>query len=173
MMSDNNDLNEQQETAKIKISPKTDLESRKVIEETYNLYSTQKVEIQDEEYKKPVRKGTGPLVTRKVTSELVEPKATYKEIESVNSFNPEIQKYIKQNMNSETKAKVDKLVQEMTKQEEDFFTSDNGMLGNLKKSDKETVARKMEEMKVAREITEVNVSAIMSCIDNILPRKSK
>ena len=173
MMSDNNNLNEQQETAKLKISPKTDLESRKVIEETYNLYSTQKVEIQDEEYKKPIRKGTGPLVTKKATSELVEPKPVYKDIESVNSFNPEIQKYIKQNMNSETKAKVDKLVQEMTKQEEDFFTRDEGMLGNLKKSDKEVVAKKMEEMKVAREITEVNVSAIMSCIDNILPRKSK
>ena len=80
-MSDNNNLNEQQETAKLKISPKTDLESRKVIEETYNLYSTQKVEIQDEELKRPVRKGTGPLVTKKVTSELVTPKPVYKDIE--------------------------------------------------------------------------------------------
>lgn len=167
-MSDSNNFNEKNETAKLKISPKTDAESRKVIEETYNLYSSQKVEIEDEEVKIKGKKGTAPLTERKP---LGVAKPLYKEITSAENLKPELQQ-LKQSMNSETKAKVEQLVQEITKKEEEFFTKEESMLGHLKKADKEVVTKKLEEMKVPKEITEVNVSAIISCIDNILPRKS-
>lgn len=202
-MSDNENLNNNEETSKVKLSSHSTKKNKQLIEDTFNLYATQKVELEESDGEvthgrksqysisasekkavpetiieepvltpepEPVVVKTSPPPVQK--KPIVE-KILHKEIKSVENFNPELQEYVKKAMTSEKKAEVDKIMKEMVKQEEEFFTNEQSVLGSLKKADKETLTKKMEEMKVAKEITEVNVSAIISCIDNIRTKKSK
>ena len=169
-MSSNEELNEKQETAKLKLSP-SNAESKKIIEDTYSFYSSQKVEIEEEISPVTTKRGTSPLV-KKGTSELKQSDVEiYTEINSIDSLNSDLQEQIKSSMNSDKKALIQQIVNEIAKDEQDFFTKEDSILGSLKKVEKDALAQKVSEMQVPKEITEVNVSAIISCIGNIKPRK--
>ncbi len=169
-MASNEELNEKQETSKLRLSP-SNAESKKIIEDTYSLYSSQRVEIEEEISPITTRRGTSPLI-RKGTSEL-KPLDTkiYTEINSIHNLNTDLQDQIRSSMNSEKKALIQQIVNEIAKDEQDFFTKEDSILGSLKKVEKDALAKKVAEMQVPKEITEVNVSAIISCIGNIKPRK--
>ena len=158
------------EENKANLEINTNDEGKKLIEDTYNLYTNQKVEIGD--VKRPVRKGTSPLVTRG-TGELKLPKPEYKEIESITSLNNTLQQRIKNSMNGENKAKIQAVMKEMEVQQDNFFMEDGNVFTDLKKSEKAAVEKKIAEMQVPKEITEINVSAIISCIGNIKTKKNR
>ncbi len=177
---DNKEKKEQDEY-KVTIAANTSEEGKKLIEDTYNLYTSQSVTI--EEQKAPARKpGTAPLV-RKVTGELKDPskvksenivttsKIVYKEINSVSNLNTDLQEQVKKAMNGENKEKIKEALKEIEIHQDNFFTQEGNVFDDLSKDEVKVVEKKIAEMKVNKEITEINVSAIISCIDNLKTKK--
>lgn len=181
---DNNE-NKEPEEQKITLSSKTSEEDKKIIEDTYSFYTSQTVKIEEE---KPVikKKVTAPLV-KKVTGKLPEldiseiplpkeytqpqQKIVYKEINSLKSLNSNLQDKVKSAMNGANAEKIKDALKEIEKSQDNFFTQEGKVFDDLSKTEMQTVEKKIAEMKVAKEITEINVSAIISCIDNLKTKK--
>lgn len=194
---DNNedkDLEEQ----KIVVSSKTSEEDKKVIENTYNLYTSQTVKIEEAD---PVikKKVTGPIINKTTGKlkldevpepepEVIQvfksaapqapppvvsqaPKSPQKEITSLNSLNTSLQDKVKIAMSGANADKIKDALKEIETSQDKFFTQEGKIFDNLSKSEVQTVERKISEMKVSNEITEINVSAIISCIDNLKTKK--
>lgn len=187
---DNNENNEQEKTS-LKISAFTNEEGKKLIEDTYSLYTSQTVEV--EEGKREVKKFMSPSLDKETkkspgTSELKMPepvieetpkptpivsRVLHKEITSIESLNPELKQQVKQAMSGENKEKIQAAIKEMEISQDKFFTEEGNIFEGLKKADVAVVEKKMAEMKVAKEVTEINVSAIISCIDNLKTKKKR
>ncbi len=161
------DNQESQEKANLQIN--TDEEGKKTIEDTYNIYTSQKVQIDD--VKRPIKKGTSPLVT-KVTGNLKPLRNDSKEINSVSSLNSELQGQVKEAMHH-NKDQIQAAMKEIELHQDKFFIEEGTVFNDLKKADKIAVERKISEMQVPKEITEINVSAIISCIGNIKTKKNR
>lgn len=159
---------ENQEQVNIQIN--TNEEGKKIIEETYNLYTSQKVQVDD--IKRPLKNGTSPLVS-KGTGELKLAKPEYKDISSVDNLNSDLQKQVKDAMSGDNKEKIQAAMKEIELYQDKFFIEDANIFTDLKKSEKLAVEKKISEMHVAKEITEINVSAIISCIGNIKTKKNR
>jgi hypothetical protein len=172
-------------------------EKLKMIQETYNIYSEDAVEVKRKSNLNKTPEGKpaeskAPDVKKQVTEDLVIPEAPPKEpkkskfnydpefagkgsgpkkiitdIESVENLNPELQKNLKKLMNPGTKQEVNKLFEEMEKEKDKFLTKNTGVLGKMSNAEKTTLERKMAETEVPREVTEVNLSAIISGLKNI------
>jgi hypothetical protein len=89
------------------------------------------------------------------------------EIESIDDLSPELQKNIKKLMNGVSKDEVNKLINEIENEKEKLF-SDKGVFGKMSSGEKATLEKKLEEYEVPKEILEVNVSAILSCLNNLV-----
>lgn len=175
-----NQEEKEQEENKITIAANTSEEAKKLIEETYNLYTSQTVKIEEQKAVKksvtapltnPEKRGTGKLSSSEIKSEPIQSKIIYKEITSVNNLNTELQEQMKKAMSGDNKQKIQQALKEIETHQDKFFTEEGKVFEDLSKEEIKAVEKKITEMKVNKEITEINVSAIISCIDNLKTKK--
>ncbi len=173
----------------LKLSMATNAEKKKAIEETYKLYSSQTLELtEDINAKRGMHQSrTDKAISQEIKNFLpeeivpfksnvisvkpikeIKPAASpVKEI-TIDTLKPELQKSLKKSLDTETKDKVNKILKDMEKKGDKFFTKgENNVFGNITNSDKTLIAKKLAEMEVTKEVTEINVSAIVSCLNNI------
>lgn len=121
---------------------------KKIIEETYAIYSEENVNISVKE----------PTVK----------KITFEE-EKIDNLVPEIQDIIKKLLdNNITKNQVSKLIKELELEKDKFLKRKNGLFGNLSEKEIEILDKKLAETEVSQEVTEANLAAIVSCLNNIM-----
>jgi hypothetical protein len=169
----------------------------KVIQETYNIYSDESVEIKRKanlantglpakqgEAKKTEPRPEADLLASdsespkkemkksKFTTEKSENNAIIKkiifEIDSIENLNPDLQRNIKRLMNSVTKQEVSKLIEEIEREKDKFLTDNSSILGKMSNSEKNALERKLAENEVSREVTEINLSAIISGLNKLV-----
>lgn len=121
---------------------------KKIIEETYAIYSEENVNISVKESS-----------VKKITFEE----------EKIDNLVPEIQDIIKKLLdNNITKNQVSKLIKELELEKDKFLKRKNGLFGNLSEKEIEILDKKLAETEVSQEVTEANLAAIVSCLNNIM-----
>jgi hypothetical protein len=90
------------------------------------------------------------------------------EIDSIENLNPNLQKNIKRLMNSVTKQEVSKLIEEIEKEKDKFLTDSGSVLGKMSSTEKNTLERKLAENEVAKEVIEINLSAILAGLNKLV-----
>jgi hypothetical protein len=170
----------------------------KVIQETYDIYSDDAVEIKRKANLKnisstPKPPEAKPIETKTIEVELPETEPVKKEkkskfsvdggldnnnaaiikkiifeIDSIENLNPNLQKNIKRLMNSVTKQEVNKLIEEIEKEKDKFLTDSGSVLGKMSNTEKNTLERKLAENEVAKEVIEINLSAILAGLNKLV-----
>jgi hypothetical protein len=90
------------------------------------------------------------------------------EIDSIENLNPNLQKNIKRLMNSVTKQEVSKLIEEIEREKDKFLTDSGSVLGKMSSTEKNTLERKLAENEVAKEVIEINLSAILAGLNKLV-----
>jgi hypothetical protein len=90
------------------------------------------------------------------------------EIDSIENLNPNLQKNIKRLMNSVSKQEVSKLIEEIEKEKDKFLTDSGSVLGKMSSTEKNTLERKLAENEVAKEVIEINLSAILAGLNKLV-----
>lgn len=155
----------------------------KMIQDTYDIYSDEAIEVKRKAAEtKPVTDNlktpepSPPRKEGKKSKFAYEPIAETKkagsnkiitDIESIENLNPDLQKNIKRLVNSVTKQEVNKLIDEIEKEKDKFLTKNNSILGKMSNTEKMALERKMAETEVSKEVTEVNLTAILSGLNNL------
>lgn len=143
-------MNADKNESSLELSKKVldDETKKKIIEDTYAIYSEENVNISVKE----------PTVK----------KITFEE-EKIDNLVPEIQDIIKKLLdNNITKNQVSKLIKELELEKDKFLKRKNGLFGNLSEKEIEILDKKLAETEVSQEVTEANLAAIVSCLNNIM-----
>ncbi|MFN4149483.1 MAG: hypothetical protein ACK4IX_00935 [Candidatus Sericytochromatia bacterium] len=132
---------------------------KKIIEETYAIYSEESVNISIKETK---NKNENKPEENKIK------KITFEE-EKLDNLVPEIQDIIKKLLDtSTTKNQVAMLIKELEQGKDKFLKKQDGLFGKLSDKELETLEKKLAETEVSQEVTEANLAAIVSCLNNIM-----
>jgi hypothetical protein len=132
---------------------------KKIIEETYAIYSEENVNISIKESK---NKNLDNHEEHKIK------KIVFEE-EKLDNLVPEIQDIIKKLLDtSTTKNQVAKLIKELEQEKDKFLKKQDGLFGKLSDKELETLEKKLAETEVNQEVTEANLAAIVSCLNNIM-----
>lgn len=172
----------------------------KAIENTYEIYSNESLEIErksretvppestpshrenivvppPEEIVPPVPEKNFENILERVVDKAFEKKSDSKktavkkivfEIDSIEELTPELQNNIKKLLNNISKDEVNNLIREIEVEQEKILKGNDGIFGKLNSKEKNQLEKKLEEMEVSRDITEVNLSAILACLNKLV-----
>jgi hypothetical protein len=132
----------------------SDEDKKKIIEKTYDIYSDESVVFSE---KKDVSKKTSSH--KKINFDVT----------SIENLTPELQESIKRLLiSNNTKSEVSKLIKEIEIEKNKFLKKQDGLFGRMNEKEMEILERKLAETEVNQEVTEVNLTAIVSCLNNMM-----
>lgn len=130
-----------------------DQTKKKIIEKTYEIYSDEQLN----------------LVERKSLDS--KRKKINFDVNSIDNLPPELQDTIKKLLkSSNTRSEVSTLIKEIEVQKDSFLKKQNGMFGLMNEKELEILGKKLAETEVSKEVTEINLTAIVSCLNNIMSK---
>lgn len=136
---------------KEKVVINLDAEKIKAVSDTYSLYTSVEVEAG----KKPERQQ--PTV-KKVT----------RDVDSLKSLKPELQKPIRKILDSVSKEQVQKLINPNEEQKTRLFNKKgSNTFADLSEQEKSLLMKKMDSWKVNEEVAEINASVSVSWVNNV------
>jgi hypothetical protein len=125
----------------------------KAVSNTYSLYTSLDVE-------------AGKEV--KQESNITRANIRSKEVESVKSLKPELQKPIKKLLSTVSKEQVKKLINPTEEQKGRLFNKKGAnTFGDLSEQEKSILMKKMDDWKVNEEVAEINASVAVSWVNNV------
>lgn len=149
---------------------------KEVIKQTYEAYSnsdvnflgkvSNKKDSQDEDYEleQALNNRSSEIEKRNAT-----PKKINFDVQSIENLTPELQDSIKKLLNSRnTKNEVTKLIREIEVEKNKFLKKQDGVFGKMNEREMELLEKKLAETEISQEVTEVNLTAIVSCLNNIM-----
>lgn len=95
-------------------------------------------------------------------------KIVFEDIKSISDLKPEVQDKIRKLASIISEDKIRKLVSDIENERELFVGAEKGIFGKVNESERLTIEKKLEQLKVPEEINKANIAAIVSCLDNIL-----
>lgn len=123
----------------------------KAVSNTYSLYTSLDVEAGKEE-----------------KTNITRANVKSKEVESVKSLKPELQKPIKQLLSTVSKEQVKKLINPTEEQKGRLFNKKGAnSFGDLSEQEKAILMKKMDDWKVNEEVAEINASVAVSWVNNV------
>lgn len=176
---------------KEKIVINLDQKKIQAVSDTYSLYASTDVEIGSDSKVKKVHldekhqdRKVASVETEKEEIKLMYPvddvpkkQPVNKDLTSVKSLKPELQKPLRNIMNSIPKDQIKKLVNPNEEQKNRLFTKQGAnSFTSLSEQDKALLIKKMDSWKVEEEIAEVNASASIAWVNNVggpAPQKKK
>ena len=152
-MSEESLGNSGSDNKKEKIIINLDAAKIKAVSNTYSLYTSLEVDSDKQEIQKP----------RVVSSGI-----RNKEVDSVKSLKPELQKPIRKLLSTVSKEQVRKLINPNEEQKGRLFNKKgSNTFGDLSEQEKSILMKKMDDWKVNEEIAEVNASVAISWINSV------
>lgn len=144
---------------------------RKIIEKTYEIYSDESVNLS-------LKKGVASSNIAELEDNQIEhkkPIVTSKKINfdvnSLENLNPELQESIKKLLTINiTRSEVSKLLKEIELEKNKFLKNQDGLFGKMSEKELELLDQKLAETEVSQEVTEVNLAAIVSCLNNLMSK---
>lgn len=147
-MEDKNEVN-------LELSKKvlSDKDKKKIIEHTYEVYSDESVTFSEA---KDNKKTSHKKINFDVTS--------------IENLSPELQDSIKKLLTTNTKSEVSKLIKEIEVEKNRFLKKQDGLFGRMNERELEILEKKLAETEVNQEVTELNLTAIVSCLNNMMSK---
>ncbi|MBC7476237.1 MAG: hypothetical protein H7263_18280 [Candidatus Sericytochromatia bacterium] len=140
---------------KEKIVINLDAEKIKSVSNTYSLYTSMEVEATEK-------------TTHNVESKSFHSNIRNKDVESIKSLKPELQKPIKKLLSTVSKEQVQKLINPTEEQKGRLFNKKgSNTFSDLSEQEKAILMRKMDDWKVNEEIAEINATVAVSWINNV------
>ncbi len=140
---------------KEKIVINLDAEKIKSVSNTYSLYTSMEVE--------GAAKSTNNGEAKSFHSNI-----RNKDVESIKSLKPELQKPIKKLLSTVSKEQVKKLINPTEEQKGRLFNKKgSNTFSDLSEQEKAILMRKMDDWKVNEEIAEINATVAVSWINNV------
>lgn len=144
-------LNSENGKKKEKIVINLDEAKIKAVSNTYSLYTSLEVDSTKQETPRESK-----VVSRS------------KEVDSVKSLKPELQKPIRKLLSTVSKEQVKKLINPTEEQKGRLFNKKGAnTFGDLSEQEKAILMKKMDDWKVNEEIAEINASVAVSWINNV------
>lgn len=168
MDADKNELN-------LELSEKilNDPDRIKTIENTYKSYVDPNVNLSTKSDKTKNVDNIVETVFANKSSELEKqntlPKKINFDVHSIENLTPELQESIKSLLNSRNnKNEISRLLKEIEIEKNNFLKKQDGLFGIINEKDMEILEKKLAETEVSRKVTEINLTAIVSCLNNIM-----
>ena len=143
---------------------------RKIIEKTYEIYSDESVNLS---LKKGVASSNVAELEDKIEHKkpIVTSKKINFDVQSLENLNPELQESIKKLLTINiTRSEVSKLLKEIEIEKNKFLKNQDGLFGKMSEKELELLDQKLAETEVSQEVTEVNLAAIVSCLNNLMSK---
>lgn len=143
--------NKPEENKKEKIVINLDEAKMKAVSNTYSLYTSLEVEEEVTKKESPVRSNIRG-----------------KEIDSVKSLKPELQKPIRKLLSTVSKEQVQKLMNPTEDQKQRLFNKKgSNTFGDLTDKEKTILMKKMDDWKVNEDTAEINASVSIAWVNNV------
>lgn len=134
----------------------SDQDKKKIIEKTYEIYSEESVNLVE-------KKGS----ERKKS----QVKKINFDVNSIENLTPELQDTIKKLLKSDnTRSEVASLIKEIELQKDKFLKKQDGLFGMINEKELEILEKKLAETEVNQEVTELNLTAIVSCLNTMMSK---
>lgn len=134
----------------------SDQDKKKIIEKTYEIYSEESVNLVE-------KKGS----ERKKS----QVKKISFDVNSIENLTPELQDTIKKLLKSDnTRSEVASLIKEIELQKDKFLKKQDGLFGMINEKELEILEKKLAETEVNQEVTELNLTAIVSCLNTMMSK---
>jgi len=152
-MSEESLGNSGSDNKKEKIVINLDAAKIKAVSNTYSLYTSLEVDSDKQETQK---------------SRVVSSGIRNKEVDSVKSLKPELQKPIRKLLSTVSKEQVRKLINPNEEQKSRLFNKKgSNTFGDLSEQEKAILMKKMDDWKVNEEIAEVNASVAITWVNSV------